>query len=125
MGTTLPCVPNAAVGPLVLLEGQTYGHILGSMQELLDYVEAIDVWNGEFTVFDAEGQEVVLAAESDVGPVTATIGSKRKPEELRAILADYLRPVAVKFGLVDTDLELASLLRVLWRGQYPRRPYPG
>jgi hypothetical protein len=111
--------------PLVLLERRSYEGIFGSVADLMGYVEPIDVRNGEFTVFDADGQEVILTAESDDGPVSATRGTMSRPDDLRVILAESMRPQAVKLGLVDTDLALGDLLRVAWLQEHPRAPFPG
>ena len=89
-------VPTA---PLVLLEERSYQGIYGSVDELIGDIEAIDVQNDRCPVFDAEGRHLVLTAESDDGPITAILDSDRRPEDLRAILADNLRDRAVQFRL--------------------------
>ena len=122
--------PGEWTAPIVLFNAQDdhdYGPLFGTLDELLGYVEAVDVWNHEFTVFDATGKEVVLVAESDIGPVSASISpSTPRPEEVRLRLAESVRQVgAVRYGLIDADVDLPALLRALWKREHPKRPYPG
>ena len=117
---------ESPIAPLVLFEARSYQRIFGSLRALLDYVEAIDVRNDEYTVFDGRARRVRLAADSDDGPVTAELVSPvGDRDELRDRLADLVREDGpVRYGLIDADEGLDGLLRAVWRLEHPRRPYP-
>jgi hypothetical protein len=117
---------ESPIPPLVLFEDLSYQLIFGSLRALLDHVEAIDVRNDEFTVFDRHARRVQLAADSDDGPVTAELVSPvGDGDALRDRLADLVRQGGpAKYSLIDADLELDGLLRAVWRREHPRRPYP-
>jgi hypothetical protein len=118
-------VTDSPTPPLVLFEGSSYQLMFASIQALLDWVEAIDVRNDEFTVFDGRGRHIQLAADSDEAPVTSTVVATGDPDELRNRLADLVRAEGtIRFGLIDADLALAPLLQVVWRREHPHRPYP-
>jgi hypothetical protein len=119
-------VTDTPIPPLVLFEGSSYQLMFASMQALLDYVEAIDVRNDEYIVFDGHARRVQVAADSDDGPVTAAVlVTNGDSDELRNRLADLVRAEGpVRFGLIDADLGLDHLLRAVWRRDHPHRPYP-
>jgi hypothetical protein len=119
--------PSEAAAPISLLEGDAFQLLFGSIEDLIGYVEAIDVWNHEFNVYDAHGRELVLEAESDIGPVHVAISqADPDPVRLRERLADAVRTIGpTRFGLIDADVDLPALLRALWASSYPRRPFPG
>jgi hypothetical protein len=112
--------------PIALFEGTSYQGIFGSLDDLLGYVEAIDVRNDEYRVYDARGQELVLTAESDAAAVrAATSPEDPDPDRLRAQLAEAVRYLGQGgSGLIDVDLDLPALLRAIWRFEHPKRPYP-
>src|SRR5688572_16209632 len=80
------------VPPLVLLEQMNYQGIFPSALALLNHVEAIDVRDGIYTVFDATGRRVLLEAATDTRPlVLAGLALENEPDTLRAALPDTLR----------------------------------
>ena len=116
----------APTPPLVVFEGPSYQNIFGSVQALLEWVEAIDVRNDEYTVFDGDARRVRLAAEADDGPVTAELASAvGDRDELRALLADLVRQQGQsQFSHVDADVGLDGLLQAVWQREHSRRPFP-
>ena len=101
-------------GPFVLVEGLDV-ILFASLDVLTGWVEAQDVRDGVYEVFDATGQEVILAAESDMSPVTASSGEPAA-DRLRARLTRHLNSVGterVEFG--DVDLATVSLAWMIRR----------
>jgi hypothetical protein len=82
-------------------------------------LEAIDVFNEEFEVFDADGRSLRISAASDDAPVVITDAPERapEPERLRRILFEHLLVVqSVRPELVDLtrpELLKASLSRLI------------
>ena len=113
--------------PIALFEGTSYQGIFGSLDDLLNYLEAIDVRDGVYSVYDALGREIVLAAESDSAAVRAAISpADPDPDLLRAQLTEAVRDFGpTRLGLIDADLDLPALLRAVWRFAHPKWPYPG
>jgi len=82
-------------------------------------LEAIDVLNGEYEVFDSNGMRLRATAASDDAPVDMVEATDRTPvpEELSRILREHLRAVsAVRPELLDmserdlSDAGLADLV---------------
>jgi hypothetical protein len=74
------------------------------MELLITYVEAIDVRNDEYSCLSSEGHQIVLSAESDDGPVTATAEtSPRHEAEAASILRSYLHWLASN-GKINAEL---------------------
>jgi hypothetical protein len=110
--------------PVVLVEGADV-NVFASIGSLLGYVEAIDVRDGVFQAFDATGRAIQLAATSDRGPVTYTLGTVPEPELLRGLLAKAAK--AYPQGRLDLNPEqldgasLDELLTALLPKPSPRR----
>lgn len=65
--------------PFILIEDGTDQGILASLEELTSYVEAIDVRDGIFRVYDPAGRIIALRAVTDVSEVTAVATRPRYP----------------------------------------------
>lgn len=79
-------------------------NLFSTMKHLIMYVEAIDVRNDEYSCFSSEGHQVVLSAESDYGPVSATIASRPgHRDEALSILRAYLHWLASN-GKINAEL---------------------
>ena len=109
--------------PLVLLEG-SYQLMFGSLDELLGWVEAIDVRNGEYIVLDRDGRVIELSAESDDGPVHSRATDNVNAAKLEAALREAVTGRAVRYGLIDADIGLQGMLEALWRVERPGTPFP-
>src|SRR6266508_5841523 len=117
---------DAPVPPIVLLDtvgrpplGPPKGSeplTFDSVATLLNYIEAIDVRDGNLDAFDAEGRRIELAADDDKGPINWAIRQEGYPAELEELLAATVRRMGpMRLGLLDADLSLDGLLRALWR----------
>lgn len=79
-------------------------NLFSTMELLITYVEAIDVRNNEYACLSSEGHEIVLSAESDYGPVTATAETLPRHEaEAASILRSHLHWLA-RNGEINADL---------------------
>jgi hypothetical protein len=110
---------------LVLLEGQSHQGVFPSTAALLHHVEAIDVSDGAYTVFDATGRRMMLEAAPDRGPVTVAIAAEVEPSVLQAALADAVSAIGPARVGVASDADLDDLVRAVWRFEYPRLSFPG
>jgi hypothetical protein len=126
---------DALVPPIVLLDtggrppsGPPQGSeplTFESVGTLLNYIEAIDVRDGNLDAFDAQGRQIELTADSDKGPINWAIRQERFPAELEELLAATIRRLGpMRLGLIDADLRLDGLLRALWRLDHRSEPYP-
>jgi hypothetical protein len=115
-----------SVPPIVLVERGGYQGMYGSIVELLEDVEAIDVMNGEYTVYDAKGRLIALSADSPVAKVSASPTADLRPHDLDRILARAAENIgSVRLRVVDADLRSAELLAAIWRFEHEPRPFPG
>ena len=64
--------------------------VYDSVGDMTAHLEAIDVLNDEFEVFDSSGQRLDLAAESDYGPIRVLEPSSVEPhcDRLRVLLRE-------------------------------------
>jgi hypothetical protein len=109
--------------PIVLLE-DSYQRMFGSLDELIAYVEAIDVRDGIYTVIDAGGQVIALSADSDSAPVRARLTDEFAAIRLEHALREVVAPNPGRWGLIDAGVGLDGLLRALWRAEFPKRAFP-
>lgn len=102
--------------PIVLIDGDDL-LFFDDMESLLSYVEAIDVMNGEFSVFAANGDVIELGVRT---MPYSFIGSRRTPvlisTERRADSRKQLRRAVMNYLLareqpVDESSDLEGLVR--------------
>jgi hypothetical protein len=109
--------------PIVLLE-DSYQRMFGSLDELLAYVEPIDVRDNVYTVIDGGGQVIALSADSDSAPVAARLTDEFAARRLEDALREVVAPNPARWGLIDAAVGLDGLLRALWRAEFPKRAFP-
>jgi hypothetical protein len=112
-----------ALPPVVLLEG-SYQRMFGSMDELIRWVEAIDVRSGEYTVLDRSGRVIALTAESDSSPVHAAATDDVATDRLEQALRDAVSNSPGRWRLIHADVGLDALVQAIWRTEYPKRAFP-
>lgn len=79
-------------------------NLVSTLERLTLAAEAIDVRNDEYFCFTSEGHQVTLRAESDYGPISATVELQpRHKDEAASILRSYLRWLA-RSGKINADL---------------------
>lgn len=84
-------------------------NLFSTLEHLTTAVEAIDVRNDEYSCFTSEGRQVVLSAENDYGPVSATVEAQpRHMNEAASILRSHLHRLASNGNL---NVELARIER--------------
>jgi len=110
--------------PVVLEDGGDV-IVFATIKKLIGYVEAIDVRDGIFEVWDATGRRILLAAASDRAPVTYAVGPDSDVEHLREILVRRARHPQIARTLppavhLDT-VSLPDLLRILVPKERPPR----
>jgi hypothetical protein len=79
-------------------------------------LEAIDVINGEYTLYDSAGNVLCATAESIDSPVQITTGPDMPsaPHVLRTILVDLIRRVGVdRFKISENDLRTFGLQQLI------------
>lgn len=87
-----------------------------NLDGLLDYVEAIDVINGEHFAFTSDGRKITLSADHDYAPVSANIRTTASSDKhVELLLTEYLECLAEddRFGLGQTDIDSAKSLQKL------------
>lgn len=114
-GSTGPSVKP----PIIVVHDDASVQVFPDVGQAVRPMEAIDVLNGEYRVFDADGLRLVLHADSDDGPIEIREGPGPQPEpaEVRRLLREHLRRVqAVRPALVEISpdelegLDLAALV---------------
>ena len=112
-------------GPYFLFfEDKSGMQAYASLDTLVGGVEGIDVKNGEYAVFSADGRVVELHASGrhDVD-VTATATGEVRPDELRTRLATFLPVQGIDAALADNPREAAEVLIMdRWEARRPRWP---
>lgn len=119
--------PRTVAPPVVFAdEGGGIGPFFASVDELVEYLEWPDQFDGDpADAYDSDGRRLALALDAEGRPVVSISESADRAvleSELRAIIRD--RPV--RYGVLDADVDLDVLLRTLWpHMRWGRGPYPG
>lgn len=117
--------------PLILIEGEEgpqegpprpgTPRVFDTVAELIAAVEAPDVRYGLYQAFDTTGRRLRLEAAGDTGPITATFEPGAYAEDLRVLIAAYLRRSPPPGPAIDPDLPLGGLIASLRRANVDRR----
>ena len=105
-------------------EGGGTGPLFASAEDLADYLEWPDQFDGPAEAYDADRRHLVLALDA-AGRLEVSIGPTFDREALEARLREIVGDRTIRFGLLDADVDLDVLLRALWRWESGKRPYPG
>ena len=114
--------------PIVFVdEGGGVGPLFESVDSLIEYLEWPDQYDGEPAHgYDSRGRRLTLLAESSTGSVAVSISPEADAEALETLLRPIVRERTVKYGLLDADVELDTLLRALWpHMRWGNGAYPG
>ena len=99
-------------GPIFVVSDGSDVMLFERVEAAEGWLEAIDVLNQEFEIFDADGRRLQATAESDESSVVIgdSAGRAPEPERLRVVLRDYLLAVqALRPELVEmTQDELSD-----------------
>ena len=90
--------------------------IYESLEDLLDYVEAIDVRNGEYFAFTSDGRKITLSADHHYAPISANISmTASSAKHVELLLTEYLGRLTEddRFGLSQSDINSVSSLQEL------------
>ncbi len=102
--------------------------VFASESELSDYLEPIDVKNGEYTAYDSKGEQLALLIETEEqrSKILGRTSRERvivgpridgdKSAQLKIVIADYLKKVSVLDASQELELdqlvgELENFLR--------------
>ena len=90
-----------------------YGDVMffSSKEHAEGYLEAIDVENGEYVGFDADGNELKISARGGVVFIDGT--EVNRESEVRALLISFFRNV----GVPNAWLESAGLSDLVMKGK--------
>ena len=101
--------------PPIIAENRGDLLIFGSLEKAESYLEAIDVRNDEYVVYDSEGRLLRAAADSDFGPVriAEAENAPTHQEQLRRALISYLRAVSSRESDLRHDLLDTLVTRAL------------
>lgn len=101
--------------PILVIEGNDIA-AFESLNDALNWIEAIDALDDVYEVYDAAGRLLTLRAESDTGPVTLS-GIDEDPrhrEELRARLIRFFELVdPARYGMTKEAIRRDPLLEVV------------
>jgi hypothetical protein len=115
----LACDDCAAVRAVFVFEGTDLS-VHQSLERAAQWVEAIDVDNGEFDFFADDG--TVLTAVTHDDQVTLRETEERRPEDLRERLHRYLSDPRVALDPALADDAVAAAQAILDR-DWERRPF--
>ena len=105
--------------PILVVSDDSSVQVFADADHAVRPMEAIDVLNGEYQVFDAHGLRLVHHADSDDGPIVIreAPGVAAEPAELHRFLRQHLlrvqevRPGLVEIGPDEVDgSDLAALV---------------
>jgi hypothetical protein len=106
-------------------EGGGIGPLFRSVDDLIVYLEWPDQFQDEEAeAYDASGRHLTLTVEHD-GRVVLSIDRLSDRERFESLLRSVARDRPFRFGLLDADVEVDTLLRALWphmrwgKGSYP------
>jgi hypothetical protein len=108
--------------PIIVVSDDSSVQLFPDVDRAVRPMEAIDVLNGEYRVFDADGLRLVLRASSDDGPIEIreAPGHQPEPATLRQLLRAHLRrvrdvrPALVEIGPDELDaLDLPGLVALV------------
>lgn len=100
--------------------------VYGSVEEVRGYVEAVDVRDGEYAFFAADGRAIEGVVEGEgraAGDFTLRLTAADKSEELRVRLARIFATRGLDADLAKVPLAAAQVLMdAQWDARWPRRP---
>lgn len=105
-------------------EGGGVGPLFASVDELIDYLE----WPVQFQdepaeACDCAGRHLTLVVED--GRVVVSGDPSLDPTTLETLLRSIVSEQPSRFGLLDADVDLDTLMRALWpRARWGKGPYP-
>ena len=105
--------------PIVVDEGGD-AYVFETVEDAALSMEAVDVRNGEYMVYDCEGAVLRAHAASIDSPVEVGLPPEPacEPSRLRAVLADFIRRVGLdRFGISDQELQQAGLSSLIGAAQ--------
>ena len=103
--------------PLITVDTHGELSILATPDQVLRLLEAQDVRDGEFRLFDSAGVEYALWAETDLSPVEVGAPIGEHPDLVLSIARRYLAglPAPKRTGPVGLDLRTPEdVSRALW-----------
>lgn len=93
--------------PLITVDTHGELSVIATPDQVSRLLEAQDVRDGEFRLFDSAGTEYSLSAETDMSPVVVGAALGEHPDLVREMARKYLEslPARKRTGPVDLELE--------------------
>jgi hypothetical protein len=117
-----------AAPPIVFIdEDGGVGPMFRSIDVLIEYLEWPEQFDGDSRdAYDRSGRRITLTLDSERTSIAVTVSPDAHPEELEALLRPIARDRPMRFGLLDADVDLDTLLRALWpHMKWGRGTFPG
>lgn len=105
-------------------EGGGVGPLFASIDELIGYLEwPVQFQDESAEAYDSAGRRLTLVVED--GRVVVSVDPTFDPTRLETLLRPLVSEQPLRFGLLDADVDLDTLLRALWpRARWGKGPYP-
>src|SRR6267142_492460 len=123
MSEEMQILGNTPTPPIFIVDGLDVG-VFASVDDAVLQLEAVDVNNGEYSSYDAEGRSLRLTTDGERVIAQLAETEPSHADELSTVLRDFLKAVGVD-GVDDCSCDLQCLVEISRKFIYsPPRFWP-
>lgn len=101
---------NQPIPPIFIVDGLDVG-VFASVDDTVLQLEAVDVNNGEYSSYDAEGRSLHLTTDGETVIAQLAEVKPSHVDELSTVLRDFLKAVGAE-GVDDSSCDLKCLVEI-------------